>query len=207
MLVNRTTFFGLGFITLFGFSSLGFLINAIFMGDEWHAIFRSEWNFFLQVGLGIAYGLLGGYLGWLLIKSKWLNQSLNKYARLISDLDLNIHEIIFISFCAGFGEEVLFRGSLQHYWGIWITAVIFVAIHGYLNPKDWRISVYGVFMTLVIAGMGYGYEYMGLWFSIFAHFAVDVILLYKLTSLGKKEEKRQKALREKEEQGEQESLE
>lgn len=177
------------------------------MGDEWHAIFRSEWNFFLQVGLGIAYGLLGGYLGWLLIKSKWLNQSLNKYARLISDLDLNIHEIIFISFCAGFGEEVLFRGSLQHYWGIWITAVIFVAIHGYLNPKDWRISVYGVFMTLVIAGMGYGYEYMGLWFSIFAHFAVDVILLYKLTSLGKKEEKRQKALREKEEQGEQESLE
>ena len=37
-------------------------------------------------------------------------------------------------------------------------------------------------MTLVIAALGYGYEYFGIWTSISAHFAIDVFLLYKMVN-------------------------
>ena len=83
---------------------------------------------------------------------------------------------------AGFGEEILFRACIQQYWGIWITAIFFVAIHGYLNPKDWRLSIYGLFMTFIIVIIGYMYQFFGLWSAIFAHFAIDLYLLKKLTS-------------------------
>ena len=53
-------------------------------------------------------------------------------------------DALFISFCAGFGEEILFRTGMQHYLGILITSIFFVAIHGYLNPFNWRYSLYGL---------------------------------------------------------------
>lgn len=178
--MSRSSFFILGFITLFGFSALGFAIIYFFGNNAWFEMFQGNYSFLTQVPLGLAYGFATGFLGWKLIRSKWLNQSLNRYANLIQALELNIHEIIFISFCAGFGEEVLFRGAIQPFLGVWITAVVFVAIHGYLNPKDWKVSVYGLFMTLIIAGIGYGFLYLGIWFSIFAHIAIDIILIKKL---------------------------
>lgn len=179
--MSKSLFFGLGFITLFGFSFLGFFINFLIKDWHWQEVFQHGLPFFWQLPIGLAFGFLSGFLAWLLINSKLLKPTLKKYSSLISGFDLNIHEIIFISFCAGFGEEILFRACIQQYWGIWITAIFFVAIHGYLNPKDWRLSVYGLLMTLVIAIIGFMYEYIGLWSAIFAHFAIDLFLLVKLT--------------------------
>ena len=88
--------------------------------------------------------------------------------------------IIFISFCAGVGEEILFRGVLQPLIGIWITAVLFVAIHGYLNPVNWRISIYGIYLTLVIGIIGHLTDWLGLTTAIIAHMIIDVILFYKI---------------------------
>ena len=94
---------------------------------------------------------------------------------------MNIGTIVIVSICAGVGEEILFRGILQSYFGIWITAVGFVAIHGYLNPLDWRISIYGAYMTAAIIAIGYLNQLYGLTSAMIAHTIIDIILFVKLT--------------------------
>lgn len=180
--MNKSLFISLGFITLFGFGTAGFLVNYFFSSEVWYFPFLNRTNFFLQIGIGIPFGLFTAFVGWKIVNLKKLKDGFKDYSNLLGNLDLSIHEIIFISFCAGFGEELFFRGAIQQFWGIWITAIFFVAIHGYLNPKNWKLSVYGIYMTLVIAALGFGYEYFGIWSSISAHFAIDVFLLYKMVN-------------------------
>jgi membrane protease YdiL (CAAX protease family) len=91
-------------------------------------------------------------------------------------MNLNVGDAIFLSFCAGFGEELLFRSGVQYYLGIVLTSVIFVAIHGYLNPKNWRYSMYGLIVMPFILLLSMGFETFGLWFAISAHFAYDAVL-------------------------------
>ena len=108
----------------------------------------------------------------------------SRYAARFADLKLNWVAVVFISLCAGIGEELLFRGAIQPLLGIVITAIVFVAIHGYLNPKDWRVSVYGIFMTIIIVLFGWMTDEIGIWSAVIAHAMVDVILL---ADLGKEE--------------------
>jgi len=167
-------------ITLFGFPILGWLILYFNEPNATEIILRSKRNFALQAIAGTVAGGLLGFGAKKLISMKFLRPTLRKYSRLIGEFGLTDIDVIFISFCAGFGEELLFRGSLQVYLGVWITAVIFVAIHGYLNPKNLKLSIYGVYMTLAIAVLGYLTEYVGVFASCIAHMLIDIILFYYL---------------------------
>ena len=180
--MSRKAFFILGLITLFGFSSIGAvilhysmelsLLDALKIGQGWE----------LQLLIGFSYGMITSILAWELIKMNFLTNTRNFFSELIQELKLNDLEIVFISFCAGVGEEILFRGGIQPFLGIWITSIVFVAIHGYLNPKNWQLSVYGVYMCLVIVGIGYFCIQIGLLSCIVAHFTIDVYLLMRLNS-------------------------
>ena len=97
---------------------------------------------------------------------------------IIRSMNLTYLDALFISFCAGFGEEILFRVGIQQYLGVVITSVFFVAIHGYLNPFNWRFSMYGLIVLPFILLLSYGYGYFGLWFAISAHFSYDAVLLF-----------------------------
>ena len=143
-----------------------------------------------QFLVGVVAGLIIGVAAQWIVNRSFMHEVSVKYNGLIGELKLGRSEIIFISICAGVGEEILFRGALQplimqwigNHQGIWVTAAVFVAIHGYLNPKDWKISVYGVFMTAAIAGLGYLAEFMGIWTAIVAHTVVDYYLLDQVIS-------------------------
>jgi len=178
--MSRRTFFLLGLLTLFGFSSIGGLIIEQFQDIRFFSLFQRATPWYLAIGVGLAYGIVAAIIGWYIVNRAFLTETRIFFARVIQDLNLSIPDILFISFCAGAGEEILFRGAIQPYLGIWITAILFVAIHGYLNPKNWRISIYGVFMCLVIAGIGYLCQEVGITTAIAAHFAIDVVLLLAL---------------------------
>jgi membrane protease YdiL (CAAX protease family) len=134
-------------------------------------------NILVQLAVGVVVGLLAGFGARFLISQPFMAGVRMKYARLFANLELSMSEVLFIALCAGFGEEILFRGALQPLLGIPITSVFFVLIHGYLNPKDWRISIYGLFMTAVIFGFGYMTEFFGIWSAMVAHTVIDIILL------------------------------
>ena len=91
--------------------------------------------------------------------------------------------VLVIGVLAGVGEEVFFRGLIQPkiqgyfksaHWGIWITAIIFSAIH---------VQFYG-FVPRVFLGalFGYLYHYSGsLWYPILAHIfnnGLTVLMVY-----------------------------
>jgi membrane protease YdiL (CAAX protease family) len=167
-------------ITLFGFPLLGWAILYFNEPVPLETMLRGNQSLAIQALIGAFAGILLGMGAKKLISMKFLRPILKKYASLIGEFNLKEIDIIFISFCAGFGEELLFRGSIQVFLGIWVTALIFVAIHGYLNPKNWRITVYGAYMTLAIAALGYLTEYVGVFAACVAHMLIDVILFYYL---------------------------
>lgn len=133
-----------------------------------------------QVAIGLVAGGIIAVLARLIVSSRLLNHVNLQYAGMLGGFNLNMGEIILISLCAGVGEELLFRGAIQPLLGVFITSVIFVAVHGYLNPSNWRLSVYGIFMTAAISLLGIICNSYGLIAPIIAHTVIDVYLLYYL---------------------------
>lgn len=167
----------LALATLIGMPLIAIVVDRFSDTVNLQLAITGDGNYSMQLlwgaiaGLGIAVG------AHLLIASPLLNEVNTSYARLLGRFRLTFSEILLISLCAGVGEEMLFRGAVQPFLGIPIASVLFVAIHGYLNPRDWRLSVYGIFMTAGIALLGYLCHTRGLLSAIVGHTLIDVYLL------------------------------
>ena len=122
--------------------------------------------------IGIAYAILAAKI----MELKVFKEMPTRIDQVVRSLNLNLFDAIFLSLCAGIGEELLFRMGAQFYLGPLITAVIFVTVHGYINPMNWRKSLYGIVVLPLALVLGYGMESYGLWFSIAAHFSYDLVL-------------------------------
>ncbi|MBL0126339.1 MAG: CPBP family intramembrane metalloprotease [Flavobacteriales bacterium] len=129
-------------------------------------------------------GIIGGWLiaigGWWIITRTWLEPVRVRYTNLIGPLLTGRWIQIIVSICAGVGEEILFRGCLQHWLGITLTAFGFVALHGYLNPRDLRVSAYGLYMSAAMIALGVVADHFGLIAPIVAHTVIDIVLIDRL---------------------------
>lgn len=169
-------FYFLGLITLFGFSALGLAVIAVFQsGSPWH-IFTEGASPLYQAGRGVLFGVIAVLNLLWLIHTPLLGTARSFFSNLIRDAELRVPDMLFVSLAAGIGEEIFFRAAIQPLLGIWPTAIIFVLLHGYINPRNWRLSIYGVLLIIVSAGLGYLYEYVGLYASMMAHFIIDFVL-------------------------------
>ncbi len=169
----------MGWITLIAFPLAAYVLLTLF-GDPTVEVFNNKVALYMQLLIGSVSGVVMGFSAFFLTQTPILQPATKKYEKLIIDFNLSFEEMLFLSLCAGFGEEVFFRGVLQEFWGVWITAFIFVFIHGYLNPKNWRISIYGSVMLLFMVAIGYFKSYYGLWTCIAAHFWIDLVIFYCL---------------------------
>lgn len=178
--VQRTQLVSMAAITLLGMPLVGWVIARFNEDIDLMVRWSGPQPVVVQLAFGLPAGLAAAFGARFMVSRKFMDGVRLRYARMFRGLQLNWSEIVFISMCAGVGEELLFRGVLQPIFGIFLTAVVFVVIHGYLNPRDWRISVYGIYMTAVIVGLGYMTESIGVWSAVFAHFIIDVVLLADL---------------------------
>lgn len=165
-----------GVFTLFGFSAMGIMLiygyqeisvqDALFGGESW------LW----QMLIGSSYGIISALLIVLVARMELIEPSITKFFnKVFKDFHPTFEEIIFYSFCAAVGEELLFRAGIQPFLGVWLTAFLFVFIHGYLDPYDWRLSVIGILEVIFTAGMGYLFIHLGLFSAICSHFVFDVV--------------------------------
>ncbi len=177
--MTKNKLFLLGLITLIGFPVLGYPILYFFSELSFIQLFHSQYSIITQVVVGSMIGVFLGYLAWRLMNLSFIQAELSKHLQMFNSTELTLPIIWFVSSCAGFGEEVFFRGIIQPFLGVIVTAVVFVAIHGYLNPKNWQISIYGIYMTVAIVIIGYLSIYVGLVSAISAHTLIDVVLLLK----------------------------
>ena len=119
-----------------------------------------------SLGLGIVIGMLYAVLALGFMQASVFKKLPTRIETMVQNMNLSIWDCLFLSICAGVGEELLFRSGVQFYLGPIITSVIFVAIHGYLNPFNWRMSLYGLIVLPFILLISYALEEFGLWFCI-----------------------------------------
>ncbi len=166
----------MGGLTLILFPIPTFLTLYYFEGISPLEILQIDPFYFDPLALGIAVGMLYAVFALVLMQSSVFDPLPNRVEHLVKAMNLSIWDCFFLSICAGVGEELLFRSGVQFYLGPVITSVIFVAIHGYLNPFNWRISLYGIIVLPFILILSYALEEFGLWFCIGAHFSYDLVL-------------------------------
>jgi membrane protease YdiL (CAAX protease family) len=167
-------------LTMVGMPLIAYIIDQFSESLSMSDRLMSGKNIWLQLGVGIVAGVVFGAIAQWIVDRKFMQAVNIKYTQMIGQLQLNWKEILFISLCAGVGEEILFRGALQFFFGIIATAIVFVAIHGYLSIKDWRITVYGLYMTFAIIVLGFLTEWIGIWSAVMAHIVIDIYLLLNL---------------------------
>ena len=181
---NQLTF--LSIFTLFGFSGIAYFILSFSDAFAYIEIFEAQ-NLYLD----IVYGLFGGAvlagLGLLILQIPKLKKVGEFYQQIFTNIHLSWPDILFYSFCAGVGEEILFRGTIQPFLGIWVTAVLFVLLHGYISLKDKSKSIYGLYLIIVAAAFGYAYQYISIYTAMAAHFVYDVIMFSYLMRKNKAE--------------------
>jgi hypothetical protein len=129
-------------------------------------------NLFYGLELGVVYG----FISYLFIRAPFFEKLPNRIDHLVKKMELKVHHGIFLSLCAAIGEELLFRAGIQSLLGPFITAILFLGLHGYLNPFNLRFSVYGLIVLPFILLISYGLAPFGLLFCIGAHFSYDAIL-------------------------------
>ncbi len=138
-----------------------------------------EWNANMELP-----AWLGGVEEWMRSSEKNAEELTKAFLKVdgISGLSFNL---FMIAFLPAIGEEFLFRGVIQriftkmtrsHHWGIWISAILFSALH---------MQFFG-FVPRMLLGALFGYLLVwsgSMWLPIVAHFlnnAIAVIAMYMI---------------------------
>lgn len=179
MKMTKKAMLAVSVFTLFGFSGIAYFILSFSDSVQYFEMFSYE-NIFQSILVGLGFGGLAAFMGILLLKLPPLKETSTFYASFFKDLDLHWTDILFYSFCAGVGEEILFRGALQPLLGLWFAAILFVILHGYISFEDWKKTSYGVFLIFISAGFGYLVVEFDIYSAMAAHFIFDVIMFLKI---------------------------
>lgn len=169
--------------TLLVFGGLGAIFIPIVRESNLLGFISGEKALWLQLLVGLTFGVITANAGWQIVELPKLHKTKIFFTEIIRPLKLNNMEIVIISVCAGVGEELFFRGAIQPMLGIWTTSILFVLLHGYLNPFNLPLTYYGIYMVLVIGVMGLFTEHLGILTAIIAHVLIDYILLQKLSGI------------------------
>jgi uncharacterized protein len=131
---------------------------------------------------------------WLSGVENWMKNAEDKAAELteaflkVETTGGFIFNIFMIAFLPAIGEELLFRGVIQriftnwtrnHHWGIWISAILFSALH---------MQFYG-FIPRLFLGVLFGYLLVwsgSMWLPIVAHFINNGIAVTVMYMIDKK---------------------
>lgn len=178
---NKNLILTMGWVTLLVFPLVSLLILNYVSGN-WQFIFQNGIQVYYQIPVGIALGIGLGFGLRAMLRTRAFKDLTHKYSDMLSQFELNAQEFTFLSVCAGVGEEILFRGCIQFYGGIYLTAVIFVALHGYLNPLNRKILLYGIVLTVIFIGVGFLMTHVGIYSCIILHIIIDIILFGHLVS-------------------------
>ncbi len=84
---------------------------------------------------------------------------------------------VFIALCAGFSEELLFRGAFQPWVGIWWAAAFFTVAHALRPHFTWGVVLFLSLVYILGLGLGIVFEQFGLVAAMTAHAVYDFAVL------------------------------
>jgi membrane protease YdiL (CAAX protease family) len=178
--LNKSKILFFGWVTLLLMPLPAYFALHYFKEVDIYAFFQVANFKTIPILYGLEFGIVYAFLAMLLLQAPVFKTIPLPIDKLVKDLNLNYVDAVFLSLCAGIGEELLFRTGIQTFLGVWITSFLFVAVHGYFSLKKIKMSLYGLVVLPFILLISYGFEHFGLWFSISAHFAYDLVLFFVL---------------------------
>lgn len=142
-------------------------------------IFGSTFPLWQQLGIGLGAGTVATGIIYLFINFSPISEILSDYGifEALSNANFSLIDNAQISFFAGAGEELLFRGAIQPLIGNTFTSMIFIAIHGYFKFRSPGHILFGVIMFGLSFMLGLLFEHVGLIAAMTAHAIYDVIML------------------------------
>lgn len=171
--------------TLVGMGGGGWLLIMQVQDRNPIMLMLGPWHWAMQSVVGVGAGLIIAWLAWWIIARPEMADVRMRYAGLVREFMPDRSIQLAVSLCAGIGEELLFRGALQHWLGIPLTAALFVALHGYLPLRNGPLLRYGLFLTIAMMGVGWAADHCGLLLAIAAHAAIDAVLIRRLVGEGR----------------------
>jgi membrane protease YdiL (CAAX protease family) len=90
----------------------------------------------------------------------------------------SITDALWLAAVSGIGEELLFRGALQPWWGLWFTSALFGLIHGG-GTKGLRWWTLGACVAGLVFG-GLREHFGSVLAPTVAHFVVNAIGLWRM---------------------------
>lgn len=175
----------LGLVTLLVFPLPSYFMLHFQEGTQLDEFLQIDSFSTVPVSYGLLFGIIYAFFASVILKAEIFEKLPLRIDKLVNDLNINVWDGIFLSLCAGIGEELLFRSGVQYYLGILATSILFVAIHGYFSIKNIKMSLYGIVVFPFILLISLGFEHFGLWFSICAHFSYDLTLFIAMIREGK----------------------
>jgi membrane protease YdiL (CAAX protease family) len=127
----------------------------------------------LGAALGLAVGLICGAA---VLKLRWLDKLRCIIREMFSRVRPRWYDLGLTALCAGFSEELLFRGVLQPLTGLWISAALFAAVHVGPRFKGGPL-LFGLFVFFIGLGLGVVCKTLGLAAAMASHASLDLILL------------------------------
>ncbi|TNE74035.1 MAG: CPBP family intramembrane metalloprotease [Bacteroidetes bacterium] len=178
--MKKSSVYLMGLITLLVFPIPTFLVLYFWEEIPPVEVFQLEKFDVIPVGYGLQFGFIYAIFALLLLRSSVFDGLPKNIEHIVRSMKLSIFDSLFLSLCAGIGEELLFRSGFQYYFDPFLVSIFFIAIHGYFNPMSWRMSLYGLILLPFIVLISYGYYEFGLWFSISAHFMYDFVVFMSI---------------------------
>lgn len=163
-----------------GLGAVGWVLIDIVQGRELTILLRGQGSMVVQLTTGAAYGGAVGLLTWWVTGLSFLSGQRDRYVQ-IGALIQRPLPILLVSACAGISEEILFRGAIQYWLGIYATAVVFILVHGYVKPGNWRLILFGIALTITTIPLGFIADAWGLAGPILAHTVSDIVLFSALS--------------------------
>ncbi len=169
----------------YGFS--GLMLVWLFHDGGLSDLFQHGYAFTTQLAIGILTGAGSALIIMNISSRQPVAGVLNDFGifKIIANARFNNVDRVQISLFAGIGEEFLFRGALQPVIGIWLTSIIFVAIHGYFKFKSAGHILFGLMMFGLSMMLGYLFIYAGLVAAMAAHTVYDMVMLWWVKGYGK----------------------
>jgi hypothetical protein len=166
--------------TLVGMGGGGWLLITQVQDRDALALLLGPWHWGVQSVIGIGAGIIIAWVAWWIIARPDMAEVRMRYAGLVRELMPDRSLQLAVSLSAGIGEELFFRGALQHWLGIPLTAVLFVALHGYLPLRNIPLFRYGLYLTFAMLGIGWAADHCGLLLAMAAHAVIDAVLIRRL---------------------------
>lgn len=170
--MNKSKMYGLGLITLM-MAPLGWILCGL---PPFFTFLQLDSFSLFSCIKGMTLGCISGILMLIFTANQEASVQFHQQIQFVRSLKLNLVDCIFLSFCAGFGEEILFRIALQQWLHPLLAAFLFVSVHGYIRPKDWSTTKYGLLVFVFISILSYTIRTEGLWFCIAAHAFYDFVI-------------------------------